>query len=76
MFELAEELKQVGLYLEDFAAWLGEPAPYKFIVLSSAGQHIAYANTLAGVRKALAKEKRIQKRKRLPSREECQLSIF
>ena len=74
-FNAQEELKQFGLWLEDFEAWLGEKPPYKYIVMSLKGAHVAYANTIAGVRKALAKEKRILAGREQPPRV-AQLSIF
>ena len=76
-YKAQEELKQFGLYLEDFNEWLGEPAPHKFIVLDIAGHHRAYANTIAGVRKALARETKALKTSDLKQVAELtQLCIF
>jgi hypothetical protein len=74
--KLQHELKQFGLGLEYYQEWLGEAAPYKYIVLYR-GTHRAYANTLAGVRKALAREKKALKTRDLKEVAELsQLSIF
>jgi len=74
--KLQHELKQFGLSLEHYSEWLGEKAPYKYIVLKY-GKHIAYANTLAGVRKALSREKLVQKTDDLKQIAELsQLTIF
>lgn len=54
MRQLAEQLKTHQLYLEDFNEWLGEPAPYKYIVLGVTGQHLAYGNTLSEIEQAIA----------------------
>lgn len=74
--KLQHELKQFGLSLELYDEWLGEKAPHKYIVLKY-GKHIAYANTLAGVRKALAREKKVLKTDDLEQVTELsQLTIF
>lgn len=47
---MSEELKKLGLYLENFDDWLGEKASHKYVILDSKGHHIAYADTLSAVR--------------------------
>lgn len=74
-FNAQVELRKFNLLLEDYSLWLGEPAPYKYIVMSLSGGHIAYANTISGVRKALAQEKRILSGK-AEAPKVLQLSIF
>jgi hypothetical protein len=55
MFDkLAESLKAHQLYLEYYADWLGEEPPYKYLVLGTNGNHLAYGNTLAEIKAAVA----------------------
>ncbi len=74
--KLQHELKAFDLGLEYYQDWLGESAPYQYIVLRR-GTHVAYTNTLAGVRKALARERKALKTQDLKQAAELsQLSIF